>query len=103
MVLYIFAILHFFPDILSQEFDPMIYTSLSGVENVIPYPIHTDVAVGCRLLRLTYSKITIKNFLLHRNMTLTEFIMTVHAFKKWQKNIFTCNFFMTSKALILIV
>ena len=34
----------------------MIYKSFSGVENVIPYPIHIDVA--------------------------TEFIITVHAFKK---------------------
>ena len=46
-------------DVLSQEFDPMIYKSFPGVENVIPYPIHTDVAVGCPLLRLTYSKIAI--------------------------------------------
>ena len=36
LVLYIFAILYFFPDILSQEFDSMIYKSFSGVENVIP-------------------------------------------------------------------
>ena len=59
LVIYIFAILCFPVDILSQEFDSMIYKSFSGVENFIPYPVHIDVAVGCPLLRLTYSKITI--------------------------------------------
>ena len=49
----------FLPDILSQKLDPMVYKSFSGVENIIPYPVHTDVAVGCPLLRLMYSKITI--------------------------------------------
>ena len=47
----------FFPDILSQGFDPMIYKSFSGVENVIPYLILTDVAVAFPLCRLTFSKI----------------------------------------------
>ena len=41
----------FSPDILFQEFDPMIYKSFSGVENIIPYPIHTDLVVGCPLRR----------------------------------------------------
>ena len=36
LVLYIFAILNIFPDILSQKFDPMIYKYFSGVENIIP-------------------------------------------------------------------
>ena len=36
LVIYILAILCFPPDILSQEFDSMIYKSFSGVENVIP-------------------------------------------------------------------
>ena len=39
-------------DILSEKFDAMIYKSFSGVENVNPYPIHTDVAVGFPLLRM---------------------------------------------------
>ena len=56
---YVFWFFTFSHDVLSQEFDLMIYKSFSGVENVIPYPIHTDVAVGCPLLRLTYSKIAI--------------------------------------------
>ena len=46
-------------DILFQEFDPMIYKPFSGVENVIPYPIYTDLVVGCPLRRLTLTKITI--------------------------------------------
>ena len=45
------ASLHFryftcFPDVLFQEFDPMIYKSFSGVENVIPHPIHTDLVLS---------------------------------------------------------
>ena len=50
----------FFSDILSQKFDSMIDKSFPGVENVIPYPIHTDLVVGFPLLRLTYSKIRVQ-------------------------------------------
>ena len=43
LVLYIFANLNLLPDILSQKCDSMIHKSFYGVENIISYPIHTDV------------------------------------------------------------